>query len=70
MDLTTDTPQWILSSYGPGNKLAPAQLFGGPIREQSFEEMRLMHYKAAETGNAQQAVRRIPCAHVPLANSD
>lgn len=55
-DLSTERPQWILSAYGPGRQ-APAQLFGGPLREQSFEEMRLMHYMALASGNAQQAVR-------------
>jgi nucleoporin NUP42 len=54
-DLTKERPQWIFSAYGPG-KAAPAQLFGGSIREQSFEEMRLHHYIAAAAGNAQHAV--------------
>lgn len=54
-DLQTERPQWILSAYGPGRQ-APAQLFGGPIREQSFEEMHLSHYVAAMAGNPQQAV--------------
>ena len=54
-DLTKERPQWILSAYGPGIK-APTQLFGGPLREQSFEEMRLRHYVAAASGNSQQAV--------------
>ncbi|OJD13640.1 hypothetical protein AJ78_05921 [Emergomyces pasteurianus Ep9510] len=49
-------PQWIFSCYGPG-KNAPIQLFGGPQREQSFEEMRALHYAAAAAGNAQQAVQ-------------
>lgn len=51
-DLSTERPQWILSCYGPGRN-APEQLFGGPIREQSFEEMRLLHYTSP---NPQQAV--------------
>ncbi|KAA8566284.1 hypothetical protein MFRU_019g00620 [Monilinia fructicola] len=55
-DLTTDRPQWILSAYGPGRH-APEQLFGGPAREQSFEEMRLLHYIAAASGNAQPAIQ-------------
>lgn len=54
-DLTTERPQWILSAYGPGRN-APEQLFGGSTREQSFEEMRLMHYIAAASGNVQPAV--------------
>jgi nucleoporin NUP42 len=54
-DLTADRPQWILSAYGPGRQ-APAQLFGGPMREQSFEEMRLLHYMATASGNSPQAV--------------
>lgn len=49
-------PEWIFSCYGPGRN-APRQLFGGPQREQSFEELRLRHYEAAATGNAQQAVQ-------------
>jgi len=55
VDLTSEKPQWILSAYGPG-RLAPAQLFGGPMREHSFEEMRLLHYMAVAAGNPQQAV--------------
>ncbi|KAH8819585.1 nuclear pore complex assembly-domain-containing protein [Xylogone sp. PMI_703] len=55
-DLTTERPQWILSSYGPGRN-APAQLFGGSLREQSFEEMRLLHYIAAASGNTQQVIQ-------------
>lgn len=54
-DLSSERPQWILSAYGPGRN-APAQLFGGPLREQSFEEMRLMHYMALASGTPQQAV--------------
>ncbi|TVY38187.1 Nucleoporin [Lachnellula subtilissima] len=55
-DLSSEKPQWILSAYGPGRQ-APAQLFGGPMREQSFEEMRLLHYMAIASGNPQQAVQ-------------
>ncbi|ESZ96648.1 hypothetical protein SBOR_2958 [Sclerotinia borealis F-4128] len=55
-DLTADRPQWILSAYGPGRH-APEQLFGGPTREQSFEEMRLRHYVAAASGNVQPAIQ-------------
>ena len=57
-DLSSEKPQWILSAYGPGRH-APAQLFGGPMREQSFEEMRLLHYMAMAAGNPQPAVRPI-----------
>ena len=56
-DLSSERPQWILSAYGPGRQ-APAQLFGGPLREQSFEEMRLLHYIGVASGNPQQAVGR------------
>jgi nucleoporin NUP42 len=56
-DLTTEKPQWILSAYGPGRN-APIELFDGP-REQSFEEMRLLHYIAVASGNPQQAVRHV-----------
>ncbi|KAK0101541.1 hypothetical protein ONS95_006708 [Cadophora gregata] len=56
VDLTSEKPQWILSAYGPGRH-APAQLFGGPMREHSFEEMRLLHYMAVAEGNPQQAVQ-------------
>ncbi|QSZ31992.1 hypothetical protein DSL72_001561 [Monilinia vaccinii-corymbosi] len=55
-DLTAERPQWILSAYGPGRH-APEQLFGGPAREISFEEMRLLHYIAAASGNAQPAIQ-------------
>lgn len=57
-DLTVETPQWILSAYGPGRD-APGQLFGGALREQSFEEMRLHYVDARAAGNEQQAV----CSH-------
>ncbi|VUC35514.1 unnamed protein product [Clonostachys rosea] len=56
-DLTTDTPQWILSAYGPG-KDPPEQLFGGFPREQSFEEMRFHFYQARAAGNEQQALNQ------------
>ena len=56
VDLRNEKPQWILSSYGPGRQ-APRQLFGGPVREQSFEEMRLLHYAGFASGNPQAAVR-------------
>ncbi|WEW60128.1 hypothetical protein PRK78_005613 [Emydomyces testavorans] len=49
-------PQWIFSAYGPG-KQAPIQLFGGPDREQSFEEMRAIHYAAAASGNVEKAIQ-------------
>ena len=47
---------WIFSAYAPG-KNPPVQLMGGPEREQSFEEMRAIHYAAAAAGNAQQAIQ-------------
>lgn len=47
---------WIFSAYAPG-KNAPVQLIGGPEREQSFEEMRAIHYAAEAAGNPQQAVQ-------------
>ncbi|KAL3426149.1 hypothetical protein PVAG01_02940 [Phlyctema vagabunda] len=56
LDLGSERPQWPLSAYGPG-RMAPVQLFGGPLREQSPEEMRLLHYMAAADGNAQQAIQ-------------
>ncbi|PVH76025.1 hypothetical protein DL98DRAFT_574676 [Cadophora sp. DSE1049] len=56
VDLISEKPQWILSAYGPG-RYAPAQLFGGPMREHSFEEMRLLHYMAVAAGNPQEAVQ-------------
>ncbi|TQB73293.1 hypothetical protein MPDQ_006038 [Monascus purpureus] len=49
-------PEWIFSAYGPGRN-APRQLFGGPQRERSFEEMRLRHYEAVSMGNANQAIQ-------------
>ncbi|KAK1461618.1 hypothetical protein CMEL01_14572 [Colletotrichum melonis] len=56
-DLTSEAPQWILSAYGPGRD-APEQLFGGNLREQSFEEMRLVHMMAEASGNPQQALNQ------------
>ncbi|KAG9230429.1 hypothetical protein BJ875DRAFT_537145 [Amylocarpus encephaloides] len=55
-DLSTERPQWILSAYGPG-KAAPAQLFGGEMRELSFEEMRVRHYAAVAAGAQQNAIK-------------
>ncbi|CBF77183.1 hypothetical protein AN4595.2 [Aspergillus nidulans FGSC A4] len=49
-------PIWVFSCYGPG-KNAPRQLFGGPQREQSFEELRLRHYEAAAAGNPGPAIQ-------------
>lgn len=49
-------PEWIFSSYAPRQDV-PRQLFGGPQREQSMEEMRLRHYEAAAAGNMAQAVQ-------------
>ncbi|KAM5465092.1 hypothetical protein MauCBS54593_006727 [Microsporum audouinii] len=49
-------PQWIFSAYGPGRN-APIQLFGGPEREQSFEEMRALHYAAVAEGKPQEAIQ-------------
>ncbi|KAL4819316.1 hypothetical protein BDW67DRAFT_155758 [Aspergillus spinulosporus] len=49
-------PIWVFSCYGPG-KNAPRQLFGGPQREQSFEELRLRHYEAAAAGNPGAAIQ-------------
>ncbi|KAJ5469630.1 hypothetical protein N7539_009248 [Penicillium diatomitis] len=49
-------PEWVFSSYAPSRN-APRQLFGGPQREQSMEEMRLRHYELAAAGNLNQAVQ-------------
>uniref|UniRef100_A0A093UQY8 Nucleoporin-like protein 2 n=1 Tax=Talaromyces marneffei PM1 TaxID=1077442 RepID=A0A093UQY8_TALMA len=64
LDLTLgkERPGWVFSAYGPG-KNAPRQLFGGPSREQSFEEMRLRHYEAAAAGNSNQAVQEAQKLH-------
>ncbi|KAF7177188.1 hypothetical protein CNMCM7691_005010 [Aspergillus felis] len=58
VDLTAGKglPEWIFSAYGPGRN-APRQLFGGPQREQSFEELRLRHYEAAAAGKVEVAVQ-------------
>ncbi|KAL2014356.1 hypothetical protein VTN00DRAFT_1881 [Thermoascus crustaceus] len=62
VDIKTDLtpgkgrPEWIFSAYGPGRN-APVQLFGGPQRELSFEEMRVRHYQAAAAGHPEQAVQ-------------
>jgi nucleoporin NUP42 len=55
-DISSECPQWILSSYGPG-KDAPEQLFGGPQREQSTDEIRWYYSKMKGEGKEQQAVR-------------
>ncbi|CEL02856.1 hypothetical protein ASPCAL04019 [Aspergillus calidoustus] len=49
-------PDWVFSCYGPGRN-APRQLFGGPQRELSFEELRLRHYEAAAVGNPGPAIQ-------------
>ncbi|KAI0129096.1 hypothetical protein BJ170DRAFT_594914 [Xylariales sp. AK1849] len=56
IDLLEERPSWILSSYGPG-KDAPAQLFGGFPREQSFEEIRLSVVSSADQQQALQQVQ-------------
>ncbi|KAJ5572905.1 hypothetical protein N7450_009889 [Penicillium hetheringtonii] len=58
LDLTAGKgrPEWIFSSYSPARDV-PRQLFGGPQREQSMEEMRLRHYEAVAAGNMNQAVQ-------------
>ncbi|KAI1905983.1 hypothetical protein LOZ61_006864 [Ophidiomyces ophidiicola] len=48
-------PQWIFSAYGPGKNM-PIQLFGGPEREKSFEEMRAIHYDAIITRTTDKAI--------------
>ena len=60
-------PQWILSAYGPGQN-PPRQLFGGPIREQSFEEMRLRHYIAAAMGDSGRAVQNAEQLYAQASN--
>lgn len=54
-DLTEELPTWVFSAYGPGRN-APGQLFGGSQTEQSFEELRLHHWKSLAAGNPQVAV--------------
>ncbi|KAJ5885231.1 hypothetical protein N7495_009741 [Penicillium taxi] len=58
-DLTVGVgrPDWVFSAYAPA-KNAPRQLFGGPQREQSMEEMRLLHYQAVAAGNSQAAIQQ------------
>lgn len=58
IDLTAGKgrPEWVFSAYAPNNKV-PRQLFGGPQREQSMEELRLRHYELAAAGNLNQAVQ-------------
>lgn len=58
VDLTAGEgrPEWVFSAYAPNNKV-PRQLFGGPQRELSMEEMRLRHYEATAAGNMNQAVQ-------------
>ncbi|KAI2607835.1 hypothetical protein GGR54DRAFT_633254 [Hypoxylon sp. NC1633] len=54
-DLTSECPSWILSCYAPARD-GPEQLFGGNLREQSFEEV-MLYIK--NSGNEQQAVSEI-----------
>lgn len=54
-DLRNEKPQWPFSAYGPGRD-APIQLFGGFPLEQSPEEMRVLYYREAASGNPQPAV--------------
>lgn len=58
LDLTPGKgrPEWVFSSYAPTRNV-PRQLFGGPQREQSMEEMRLHHYELAAAGNMNQAIQ-------------
>ena len=56
-DLSTERPGWILSCYGPG-KNAAGQLFGGYPQEQSFEEMRFLHFELAARGRMDDALRQ------------
>ncbi|KAJ6114709.1 hypothetical protein N7486_000487 [Penicillium sp. IBT 16267x] len=58
LDLTAGKgrPEWVFSAYAPLRDL-PRQLFGGPQREQSMEEMRLRHYQATAAGNMNQALQ-------------
>jgi nucleoporin NUP42 len=49
-------PEWIFSCYAP-TKTVPIHLFGGPQREQSFEEMRAAHYAAMSSGVAEKAIQ-------------
>lgn len=60
-------PEWVFSCYGPGRN-APKQLFEGPQREQSFEELRLRHYEAAAAGNAEQAVQEAQMLYAEAVN--
>ncbi|KAL9079528.1 MAG: hypothetical protein Q9157_001586 [Trypethelium eluteriae] len=57
-DLLNSRPEWPFSAYAPG-KNAPRQLFGGFPIEQSPEEIRLLHYRGAASGQMQQAERDI-----------
>lgn len=47
---------WIFSCYAPSRDV-PVHLFGGPQREQSFEEMRVAHYAAVASGTPDKAVQ-------------
>ncbi|KAJ5766962.1 uncharacterized protein N7511_004578 [Penicillium nucicola] len=58
LDLTAgkNRPLWIFSAYSPQQHV-PRQLFGGPGREQSPEELRARHYELAAAGSIDQAVQ-------------
>lgn len=50
-DFKLERPIWLLSAYAPSPR-SPAQMMGGPRREQSFEEVRMAHYMARHQGGA------------------
>ena len=54
-DLSTERPIWNLSCYSPRPDV-PKNLFGGPERELSPEEMRLHFYELASQGKMQNAI--------------
>ncbi|KAL1899305.1 hypothetical protein Cpir12675_001498 [Ceratocystis pirilliformis] len=57
-DLTSETPQWILSAYGPGTN-APEQLWGGFPLEQSADEIRLYYLTSEQAGKQGEALEQI-----------
>lgn len=55
-ELSRERPIWLLSCYSPRADL-PKQLFSGPDRELSAEEVRLRHYELASQGRMEEAIR-------------
>ena len=68
-ELSTERPIWILSCFSPRADL-PRQLFSGPDRELSPEEVRLRHYELAAQGKTEEAVREAQALYQAAQNQN